>query len=205
MAEEHGTAKGITKEDRIKQREIMKQEMAENPSSMYWLPFSGEHGYAVAKTLRNIDRDYNRMLRTSGYGTPIEKVKEVQNELRDYGKRIWDIVTEYIPKLHTIPVERSYTLNNDVSERRQKAKIRASICFLPRSTEAGYLGMAVKQIEETGVVLQGSGDLDNLNNLIHGCYDKVNHDLNDIANKLALIVPPPKNKKGSYSDRAATA
>ncbi len=181
--------KGLSKDDRIRNREMVKQQMAEDPSALFWLPFSGKHGYDVAKLLRDIDRDYNRLLRSAGYGIPIDKTKAFQDELRGDCARIWDLVTAFIPKLHTVPLERVHTLNNDLSERRQKAKIFASICFLPRSTETAYLGMAVKQIEETGATLQGA-DLDALDKLIRGCYDQVKEDLDKIQAKLNAMVPP---------------
>ena len=189
-----------TQEERIKRREQVKQQMAENANSLYWLPFSGRHGYQVAKALRNIDRDYNRILRNAGYGIPIEQAQTHQEELREYGQRMWDLVTQHIPRLHTVPVEKTYTLNNDLAERRQKAKIPASIFFLPRSSEIGWLGMAVKQIEETGAILQNT-DLSALNRLITGCYDVIYKELTELEGKLSKISANKKKEKGKEKDR----
>ena len=183
--------KAQQKEERIKNREQIKQQNAENPNSLYWLPFSGRHGYEVASTLRNIDRDYNRIIRSSGYGIPIEQVQSLQSELREFATRIWGLVTEHIPRLHTVQVEKSYMLNNDLNERRQKAKIFASIFFLPRSTELAWLGMAVKQIEETGAIMQNT-DLEGLQRLIKECYDVINKELKELAAKLSIMAPARK-------------
>ena len=57
--------KAQEKAERIRNREEIKQQNAENPNALYWLPFSGRHGYEVANTLRNIDRDYNRIIRST--------------------------------------------------------------------------------------------------------------------------------------------
>lgn len=187
MAEKQ--TKAQQNEERIKNREQIKQQNAENPNALYWLPFSGRHGYTVAKTLRDIDRDYNRIIRSSGYGIPIENVQSLQSEIRDFATRIWNLVTEHIPRLHTVQVEKSYMLNNDLNERRQKAKIYASIFFLPRSTELAWIGMAVKQIEETGEIMQ-STDLDGLKRLTRECYDVVNKELTELAEKLSKMTPP---------------
>jgi 4-hydroxyphenylpyruvate dioxygenase-like putative hemolysin len=106
---------------------------------------------------------------------------------------VWDILIEVIPKLHNVPVERSFTLNDDRQEKRQKAKLFYSIGFLPRDPGVGHLAMAVKQIEETVTVLQQK-DLEGLKRLLDG-YERVYSHISELEQDLTKLAPP-KNKKG---------
>lgn len=175
-----------SKEEKRKKQQERKEKMAMNPNSIFWMPFSGAHGYKVAKLLRDIDRDYNWMMKRAGYGVPIEEVKKSKDYIKDTATKIWDKVTEHIQKLHTVSIENIYELNDDLTEKNQKAKIPASICFLPRSIEVGYLGMAVREIEKQGILLQNS-DLDRLNRLITDCYQYVCDELTGIYNKIEEV------------------
>lgn len=173
-------------EEERQKRQERKEQMAEIAGSIFWMPFSGSHGYEVAKILRDIDREYNRVMRKAGYGVPIEAVKDLKKDVKQTGVNIWERVTQYIPKLHAIKMEDTHELNDDVNEKRQKAKIPASICFLPRSTEVGYLGIAVKEIEQKGIMLQNN-DLDALDKLISGCYKYVYEELVSLLEKITAI------------------
>lgn len=169
--------------ERYKRFQDQKETLAGNPDTIVWIPFSGSHGFKVAKILRLIDKEVTLKRRKAGFGLTIDQVKQYILQVREVADETWNDVRELIPRLHSIPLERVHELNNDVSEKRQMAKISRSAAILPRSVEVGYLVMAVKQIEERGLLLQQQ-DLDALTKLTD-TYKNISDRLIKLADKLS--------------------
>lgn len=169
--------------ERYKRFQDQKETLAGNPDTIVWIPFSGSHGFKVAKILRLINKEVTLKRRKAGFGLTVEQVKQYILQVKEVADEIWNDVRDLIPRLHSIPLERVHELNNDVSEKRQMAKISRSAAILPRSVEVGYLVMAVKQIEERGLLLQQQ-DLDALTKLTD-TYKNISDRLIKLADKLS--------------------
>lgn len=187
MADKNSTAaqKMSTEEYRQKKQE-QKEQMAESNDSIFWLTFCGRKGYAVKKMITNIDRQVSNIRRRASNEESIVEAKDVLKTVESTAEGIWGLVTEAIPRLHTVSYDKCIAeLNNSKAEKRQLAKLSYSLAILPRSTEVGYLAMAVKKFEERGRELQQT-DLDALNILIKK-YGEAYEKMSELESSLASV------------------
>ena len=179
------TQKMSTEEYRQKKQE-QKERMAESTDSIFWLTFNGRKGIAVKKLIANIDRQVSTIRRRASNEETIVEAKGILKNVESTAEGVWGLVTEAIPRLHSVSYDKCISeLNNSKDEKRQLAKLSYSMAILPRSTEVGYLAMAVKKFEERGRELQQT-DLDALNILIKK-YGEAFEKMSELENNLASV------------------
>jgi len=144
--------------------QVRKDNAVSNHASIFWLPYSGSHGYKIAKYLRNIDSGINQAQIKAGFKVSVAEVKGAKQRVQETANRVWEILSRHVPRLHGITINEFADLNNTEREKAMLSKIGYSICILPRSPESGYLVMGIKQIEEAGRKFQ-SQNLDALDRL----------------------------------------
>ena len=159
-----------------------KKKMVDDPNSIFYFPFNRRISYDIKKSLINIDRSYRFLRRDARTPDTIDTAMKMSKKLADTSKKVWDIVTSVIPKLHSVTAESFREVNNDISEKRVMATKPASIGISVSYPEVQLLAMSVKQIETRGKILQDT-NLEELPRLMEA-YDKMSTEIGNIGKQL---------------------
>ncbi len=192
--QEDTTLKKEKQEASRRSTQVRKDNAVSNHTSIYWLPYSGSHGYKVAKSLRDIDWGINQAQIKAGFKVSVTQVREAKQKVLAIANRVWEVLSQHVPRLHGITVNEYPDLNNTEKEKLMMSKVSYSICILPRSPEVGYLTMGIKQIEEAGRRFQATNldALDKLTNDYKALYDEIVSLENDLTKTYPFF---KRNKK----------